>query len=112
MRRLCFVLPIAAAILAGVSVAQLAPTAGPYKATKTKVGGEGGTDYIYADADARRLYIARTGKDNARVTVCDLDTLAPQPDIAGANAHGVVCPPSPNMDWSAANRSRCSIPRS
>ncbi len=90
MRRFCFVLAIATAMLAGVSLAQLAPTAGPYKATKTKVGGEGGTDYIYADADARRLYIARTGKDTARVTVFNLDTLAPQPDIPGTNAHGVV----------------------
>jgi hypothetical protein len=90
MRRVCFVLAIATGILAGVSLAQLAPTAGPYKATKTKVGGEGGTDYIYADADARRLYIARTGKDTARVTVFNLDTLAPQPDIPGTNAHGVV----------------------
>jgi hypothetical protein len=90
MRRFCFVLAIATATLAGVSLAQLAPTAGPYKATKTKVGGEGGTDYIYADADARRLYIARTGKDTARVTVFNLDTLAPQPDIPGTNAHGVV----------------------
>ncbi len=90
MRRFCFVLAIATALLAGVSLAQLAPTAGPYKATKTKVGGEGGTDYIYADADARRLYIARTGKDTARVTVFNLDTLAPQPDIPGTNSHGVV----------------------
>ena len=54
MRRFCFVLAIATAVLAGVCLAQLAPTAGPYKATKTKVGGEGGTDYIYADANARR----------------------------------------------------------
>jgi hypothetical protein len=90
MRRFCFVLAIATAMLAGVSLAQLAPTAGPYKATKTKVGGEGGTDYIYADADARRLYIARTGKDTPRVTVFNLDTLAPEPDIPGTNAHGVV----------------------
>jgi hypothetical protein len=90
MRRFCFVLAVATALLAGMSLAQLAPTAGPYKATKTKVGGEGGTDYVYADADARRLYIARTGKDTARVTVFNLDTLAPEPDIPSANAHGVV----------------------
>ena len=90
MRRFCFVLAMATAVLAGVCLAQLAPTAGPYKATKTKVGGEGGTDYIYADADARRLYIARTGKDAPRVTVFNLDTLAPEPDIPGTNAHGVV----------------------
>jgi hypothetical protein len=90
MRRICFVLAIATAMFAFVSFGQLAPTAGPYKSTKTKVGGEGGTDYIYADADARRLYIARTGKDISRVTVFNLDTLAPQPDIPGTNSHGVV----------------------
>src|SRR5947209_8410826 len=33
---------------------------GPYKVLKTaKVGGEGGWDYIFADADGRRLYIPR-----------------------------------------------------
>jgi hypothetical protein len=90
MRRFCFVLAFATAVLAGVCLAQFAPTAGPYKATKTKVGGEGGTDYIYADADARRLYIALTGKDAPRVTVFNLDTMAPEPDIPGTNAHGVV----------------------
>ena len=35
-------------------------TDGPYKVLKTaKVGGEGGTDYIYADTAGRRLYITR-----------------------------------------------------
>ena len=35
---------------------------GPYKVLKTaKVGGEGGWDYIYADAAGRRLYIPRRG---------------------------------------------------
>jgi hypothetical protein len=34
---------------------------GPYKVLKTaQVGGEGGWDYIYADADGRRLYIPRS----------------------------------------------------
>ena len=33
---------------------------GPYKVLKTaKVGGEGGTDYIFADVVGRRLYIPR-----------------------------------------------------
>ena len=33
---------------------------GPYKVLKTaRVGGEGGWDYIYADAAGRRLYIPR-----------------------------------------------------
>ena len=37
-----------------------APQDGPYKVLKTaRVGGEGGWDYIYANADSRRLYIPR-----------------------------------------------------
>ncbi len=65
---------IATAMLAGVSLAQLAPPAVLICWAETKVTREGGTDYIYGDSDARRLYIARTGKDNSRVTVFNLDT--------------------------------------
>jgi hypothetical protein len=56
---------------------------GPYKVLKTaKVGGLGGFDYIYADDAGRRLYIARGAVQGetptpARVTVFNLDTLAP-----------------------------------
>jgi len=57
---------------------------GPYKVLKTvKTGGLGGFDYIYADVAGRRLYIPRgaqpaaTPPVTARITVFDLDTLAP-----------------------------------
>lgn len=67
-----------------------APTDGPYHVQKTaKVGGEGGSDYVYADADGRRLYIARSGP-TARVTVFNLDTLAPAGEIPGTSAHGAA----------------------
>lgn len=50
---------------------------GPYKVLRTvKVGGDGGFDYVYADSDGRKLYIARSGP-TARMTAFDLDTLAP-----------------------------------
>lgn len=66
---------------------------GPYKVVKTaKVGGAGGFDYIYADADGRRLYIPRSGA-SARISVYNLDTLAPIGEIAGVNAHGVAIDP-------------------
>jgi hypothetical protein len=64
--------------------------AGPYKVLKTaKVGGEGGFDYVYADVTGRKLYIPRTG-NGARVTVFNLDTLAPEGEIAGVNARGAA----------------------
>lgn len=63
---------------------------GPYKVQKTvKVGGEGGFDYVYADSDARKLYIARGGS-NARVAVYDLDTLVSVGEIAKTNARGAA----------------------
>ncbi len=62
----------------------------PYKLLKTvKTGGAGGFDYVYADPDGRRLYIARSGP-SPRITVFDLDTLAPAGEIPSASAHGVA----------------------
>ncbi|HEY1685490.1 MAG TPA: hypothetical protein VGG19_12060, partial [Tepidisphaeraceae bacterium] len=60
-----------------------------------KVGGDGGFDYVYADAAGRRLYIPRTaGRGSGgepRVTVFDLDTLAPVGEIANTKGvHGVA----------------------
>jgi DNA-binding beta-propeller fold protein YncE len=59
-----------------------------------RVGGEGGWDYIYADVDARRLYIARGAVAAQqvldRVMVYNLDTLEPAGEIPGASGHGVV----------------------
>ncbi len=65
-----------------------------YKLTKTvKVGGAGGFDYVYADVDGRRLYIPRPAATGARITVFDLDTLAPVGEIPNANARGVAVDP-------------------
>ncbi|MBV9852266.1 MAG: hypothetical protein JO250_21575 [Armatimonadetes bacterium] len=54
-----------------------------------RAGGEGGFDYVYADADGRRLYIPRSGPA-PRVSVFDLDTLAPAGEIPGTGAHGAA----------------------
>jgi hypothetical protein len=86
------------------------PAAGPYKVLKTaKVGGEGGWDYIYAEVIGRRLYIPRGATRAipatattpeipaavARITVFDLDTLAPVGEIPDTGGNGVaVCPKS------------------
>jgi len=66
---------------------------GPYHVQKvTKVGGDGGFDYVYADAEGRRLYIPRTGP-LPRVNVFDLDSLAPVGQIAMTNARGAAVDP-------------------
>jgi DNA-binding beta-propeller fold protein YncE len=70
---------------------------GPYKVLKTaKVGGEGGWDYIYADAAGRRLYIPRRGGGagvQTRLTIFNLDTLEPAGEIAGVGGNGTAVDP-------------------
>jgi DNA-binding beta-propeller fold protein YncE len=82
---------IAAAASSGF--AQPLSTDGPYKVLKTaKVGGEGGFDYVYADAQGRRLYVARTGPTK-RISVFDLDSLQPTGEIPDVSAHGTAIDP-------------------
>ena len=80
---------------------------GPYKVLKTaKVGGEGGWDYIFADTADRRLYIPRGATQaqpatdtrpavqafEKRLTIFNLDTLAPVGTISGVGGNGAaVC---------------------
>lgn len=104
MRLFWSVLVVAATAFAPISRAQ----DGPYKVLKTaRVGGEGGWDYIYADAGGRRLYIPRgatraipaaDGKpevsaSSARLTVFDLDTLQPAGEISGVGGNGAAIDP-------------------
>src|SRR3954462_7973684 len=105
MRRLILPLTAAIALLASIALAQ---SGGPYKVLKTaKVGGEGGTDYIYADTVGRRLYITRGATQareatettpavpafEKRLTIFDLDTLEPAGVISGVGGNGAtVCP--------------------
>src|SRR5580765_574997 len=108
MRRFLLASASCVAILASTGLAQQAPAAGPYKVIKTaKVGGEGGTDYIYADVVGRRLYIPRGAVREVaatatapavpavdkRLTIFNLDTLEPVGQIPGVGGNGAaVCP--------------------
>jgi len=90
MRKLGFAFALATAILMSAALAQ----SGPYKILKTvKVGGAGFYDYVYADVGARRLYIPRMAETGARITVYNLDTLAPAGEIPETSAHGVAVDP-------------------
>ncbi len=96
MRRFCLVVGVMMALAVVIGWAQQIPGTGPYKVLKTaKVGGLGGFDYIYADNVARRVYIPRgavqgTTPVPARVTVFNLDTLAPVGEIPNVRANGAA----------------------
>jgi DNA-binding beta-propeller fold protein YncE len=93
--------------LASVCFAQTAPAAEPYKILKTtQTMGTGGIDYVYADNDNRRLYVARGNQ----VLAFDLDTLDSVGSITNARARGVAvdpkaqhgfCSSSPVVMWDA-----------
>src|ERR1017187_4147189 len=105
MRQFCLILAVAIATFAVIGRAQ---PAGPYKVLKTaRVGGEGGWDYIYADAAGRRLYIPRGATREvaatdttpavlavpARLTIFNLDTLEPAGEITGVGGNGAAVDP-------------------
>ena len=96
MRQVCVLLAMAASI----GLAQ----DGPYKVQKVaKVGGEGGFDYVTADADGRRLYVARSGNPG-RVTVFNLDSLEKVGEIPNANrTHGAVVSSKSNHGFVSSN---------
>ena len=111
-------LPLAAlAIAAHAATAQQPSTDGPYKVVKSaRVGGEGGSDYIYADVAGRRLYIPRGGSravpatdstpakpaTPGRITIFDLETIAPLGEIAGTGGNGVAVDPKSGHGFSSS----------
>jgi hypothetical protein len=117
MRRFVLVFAVAVALLTVVGLARQAGTDGPYKVLKTaKVGGEGGSDYIYADVAGRRLYIPRGGTRAipatdttpatpavpGRITVFNLDTLEPLGEIPGTGGNGVAVDPKSGHGFSSS----------
>lgn len=95
MQRSALKLALALTLVGPAVSAQQAPTDGPYKVLKTaKVGGEGGTDYIFADVVGRKLYIPRGAAraDTVRGTPATLARITSASLHAGdADRHG----PSP-----------------
>ncbi|HVW08899.1 MAG TPA: hypothetical protein VHC90_09970 [Bryobacteraceae bacterium] len=105
MRHTCTAIAVLALTFASTGMAQ---ESGPYKILKkAKTGGEGGWDYIYADAAGRRLFIPRgaTREEAAtattpaiaavpqRLTIFDLDTLEPAGEISGVGGNGTAVDP-------------------
>ncbi len=115
MRR--FSVVFALLVYTSVAGAQSSASNGPYKVLKSaRVGGEGGSDYIYADVDGRRLYIPRGGTraiaatDTSsakpavpgRITVFDLESLAPLGEIPGTGGNGVAVDPKSGHGFSSS----------
>src|SRR3954466_9160272 len=99
MKRIALLSALSIGLAATVAGAQQPSTDGPYKVLKTaRVGGEGGTDYIFADPVGRRLYIPRGAvraapgaepTTPARITIFNLDNLEPVGEILTApNSQG------------------------
>ena len=81
---------IAVAGLLAIVTASVARAEATYQVLKTtQTMGTGGVDYVYADNDARRLYVPRGNQ----ILTFDLDTLAPGGSITNARAHGVAVDP-------------------
>jgi hypothetical protein len=102
MRQFCLIVAVTVASFAPMTLAQ---EAGPYKVLqRARVGGEGGWDYIYADASGRRLYIPRGATREvaatdttpavpalpARLTIFNLDTIEPVGEITGVGGNGTA----------------------
>jgi hypothetical protein len=99
-------LAFAACLLALAPVAAAsAQSSGPYKVlSNTKVGGDGGYDYVFADSANRKLYIPRMGAAPiSRVSVFNLDTLAPISEFPETGGHGVAVDEKSGHAFSSSN---------
>lgn len=97
-----------------VALAALAPAAfpqesGPYKVLqRAKVGGEGGWDYIYADAVGRRLYIPRRAFPpnsgvETRLSIYNLDSLQLIDEIKDVGGQGTAVDPKSGHGFTSSS---------
>jgi hypothetical protein len=104
MRQCCLIVAVMVASFAPMTLAQ---EARPYKVLKrARVGGEGGWDYIYADAAGRRLYIPRRGAPasgvETRLSIFNLDTLELVGEIAGVGGQGTAVDPKAGYGFTSS----------
>jgi DNA-binding beta-propeller fold protein YncE len=117
MKRLTAALMAMLATAVAAGSAGQAPSTGPYKVLKAeKVGGEGGWDYIFADAAGRRLYIPRGAVREAaatdttpavtavpaRIVAYNLDTLDKVGEIPDTGGNGVATCPKTGHGFSSS----------
>ncbi len=98
--RVAFVLLAAGTVLPSIRCAAEAAPDAPYKIINSvEVPGTGGIDYVYADSDARRLYVPRGDS----ILTFDLDTLKQGAPIATTGAHGVAVDAKSHHGFGSSN---------
>jgi DNA-binding beta-propeller fold protein YncE len=84
-----------------IAVAALAAAPGYHIVNTYKVGGDGGWDYLTADASARRIYISRA----TRVMVLDADSGKSVGEIADTpGVHGIALAPELGRGFTSNGR--------
>jgi len=103
MKLSCILFASTILLSAMVALGQDAPAEGPYKLIKTvKVGGEGGFDYCFADADSRHLFVVRSGT-NGRISAYNMDDVKLDGEIPDvARGHGVAVDPKSGHAFSSS----------
>jgi DNA-binding beta-propeller fold protein YncE len=92
-----------AALAATLTPTLSAQTTGPYKVlSTTKLGGDGGWDYLAADASTRQLFIARSGPAG-NLRVYNLDTLVPIGEVPTGTAHGAAIDDTTHHGFATSN---------
>jgi hypothetical protein len=77
-----------------------APQTQPYRILQTvQYPGSGGIDYVFADSDARRIYVPRGGE----ILVFNLDSLAPVGSIPNTRARGATVDPKSGHGFSSSS---------
>jgi DNA-binding beta-propeller fold protein YncE len=80
--------------------AQSSATSPPYKVVKSaQFAGTGGIDYVFADAEGRRLYVPR----GSEIMVFDLDTLESVGAITNTRARGATVDPKSHHGFSSSS---------
>ena len=87
-------------MLAAGALTQSASAAEPYKILSTsQTMGTGRIDYVYADNEARRLYVPR----GSQILVFDLDTLKSAGAVPESGGHGVAVDPKSRHGFSSSS---------
>jgi DNA-binding beta-propeller fold protein YncE len=90
MKRYALVLSAVLPLLMAAAIQAQSPSAPPAKVHKIAIGGEGGWDYLTADAAAKRLYVSRGN----RIIVVDTDAEKAVGELTDTpGVHGVAVVP-------------------
>ena len=90
-------------MVATLAIIAMAQASGPNKVLQmARVGGDGRFDYVFADAEGRKLYVPRTGT-TPRVSVYDLETLKLLGEIPNVNARGVAVDPKTSHGFASSS---------